>query len=134
MAVLPTSLFGLSIEPSQEYKTEIEEDTHLTMVCLAAKLPAGPKRTSVVLQVNGVSFTLCSLTPNTAENQSIDLYLHEGDEVAFSVVGNCPVDITGNTVALIPDGPDFDEEDDEDLSDEEEYDINDMTDEQIQGI
>ena len=110
MAVLPTSLFGLSVEPSQAYKTDIEEDTHLTMVTLASELPQNPKRTSVVLEVNGVKFTLCNLTPNTTENQSIDLYLHEGDEVTFSVVGNCPVDITGNTVALLPDGPDYDEE------------------------
>ena len=132
MAVLPISIFGLSVEPSQEYKTVIEEDTHLTMVCLAAKIPSSPKRTSVVMTLHGNSFTLCSLTPGASENQAVDLYLQEGDEVSFHCVGNCPVDITGNVVALMPDGPDYDEE--EDISDDEEIDYDNLTDDQIEGF
>jgi FK506-binding nuclear protein len=64
------------------------------------------------------------LTPEKHENQVMDIYLAEQDEVSFKVVGNCSVDITGNNVAMLPDGGNDDpemygEEDGSEGSDEE---------------
>lgn len=102
MAIFPTSVFGLTIRPGTSYTTTIEEDTHITMASLVSKIPKDAARTSVVVSVNGTEFTLCSLTPNKHENQNLDIYLTEDEEVTFSVVGNCSIDLTGNIVTMIP--------------------------------
>ena len=72
-------------------------------------------RTSVVLTIDGNPFTLCSLTPGKIENQPIDIYLNQDDEISFTVKGPCPIDITGNVVAIITP-----EDDMEDFMDGEE--------------
>jgi FK506-binding nuclear protein len=114
MGIFPTSVFGLTIQPGNAYTTTIEEDTHITMAAIS-KL--GSKRTTVTLKVNDSEFTLCALSPGKHENQQLNIYLQEEDEVTFSVSGDCTVDLTGNTVAMIADSnqDEFDEElDDED--------------------
>lgn len=116
MSIFPTSFFGLTIHPGQAYATVLEDDTHITMASLSSALPKNGARTSVVLKVDNASFTLCSLTPGKNENQNLDIYLNEGDEVSFTVVGLCPIDITGNVIIMLPPGG----EDDEFDSDQED--------------
>ena len=57
--------------------------------------------------------------------------LNEDDEVTFTVHGNCPVDVTGNVVVMLPpnDYGEDDEEIDSDEYDEEEVDSDDIGDE-----
>jgi FK506-binding nuclear protein len=74
------------------------------------ELPSNPKRSSVIVTINDATFTLCSLVPEKIENQRLDIYLAEEDQVTFHVLGNCPVDITGNNVAMLPDGGADDDE------------------------
>jgi hypothetical protein len=115
MAIFPTAIFGLTVNPGTVYTTTIEEDTHITMASIS-KL--GSKRTSVLVKVNDSEFTLCALIPSKHENQQLNIYLHEEDEVTFTVLGDCSVDLTGNTVAMVNgNAEDFDEEDmdDEDV-------------------
>jgi Nucleoplasmin-like domain len=102
MSVFPATFFGLTIQPGQTYSTTFEEDTHITMASLAATLPKNAGRTSVIIEISGAKFTICSLTPSKSENQTLDIYINENDEVSFSVVGPCPVDLTGNNIFILP--------------------------------
>jgi FK506-binding nuclear protein len=116
MGIFPTSVFGLTIQPGNAYTTTVEEDTHITMAAISK---FGSKRTSVVIKINDSEFTLCALTPGKHENQQLNIYLNEDDEVTFTAVGDSNIDLTGNTVAMMIDNneQDFDEED---MMDEED--------------
>jgi FK506-binding nuclear protein len=129
MPGLPTSFFGLTIEPNTSYSQTVEQDFKLTHACLASELPTEAARTCVVLKIEDKTFTLCALTPGMTENQSLDISLMEGQEIEFSVTGNCAVDLTGNHVFydLGDDEEEFDEEIDSDLeadsADEQEIEV-----------
>ncbi|KAI8904434.1 hypothetical protein EDD86DRAFT_230204 [Gorgonomyces haynaldii] len=112
MSSIPVSFWGLTVEPGKKYTQEVDEDFHITMATLAAKLPKGAARSSVTLTVNENTFNLCSLIPGVIENQPLNIRLNEGEEITFINTGNCPIDLTGNHIYVMVD-------EDEDLDDEE---------------
>ena len=127
MSTIPTNFFGLTVFPGKAYTTTLEDDVHITMASLTAKLPKDAMRTSLHLKIDDNTFTLCSLTAGKIENQPLNIHLNENDEVTFSVTGNCSVDLTGNNIVVIPPGgpEDFDEENEDDFDgevDDEEID------------
>ncbi|CAG7974436.1 unnamed protein product [Penicillium salamii] len=75
---------------------------------------------------------VCTLSPNQAYQQPLDITVCEGEPVFFKVTGNYSVYLTGNYVIAMDDGHDHDEddeddEDDYDLSpDEDELDMDDI--------
>jgi FK506-binding nuclear protein len=83
---------------------------------LGAKLPAKAGRVSVTVTYTGKTFTLCSLTPEKCEQQPLDITFMEGEEVTFATQGaDCVVDLTGNYVMDLDDGPEDDEYDSDDM-------------------
>ncbi|KAI0769387.1 hypothetical protein BD413DRAFT_613934 [Trametes elegans] len=68
---------------------------------------------------------LCSLTPGKIEQSTVDVVLTEDDEYLIEVVGKNTVYLTGNYVDQSPQGNPY--EDDEDMSDEEDYDLQDVS-------
>ncbi|EGF81578.1 hypothetical protein BATDEDRAFT_36850 [Batrachochytrium dendrobatidis JAM81] len=111
MASIPASFFGLTIDADKKYSQTVEDDFRLTMASLSTKLPNKPQRTSVIIKLGDREFTLCSLTPGTLENQSLDLTLVAGEEISFHSVGNCSVDLTGNHIVFADDFGSDDEDD-----------------------
>ncbi|CAG8223635.1 unnamed protein product [Penicillium salamii] len=75
---------------------------------------------------------VCTLSPNQAYQQPLDITVCEGEPVFFKVTGNYSVYLTGNYVIAMDDAHDHDEddeddEDDYDLSpDEDELDMDDI--------
>lgn len=120
MSIFPAEFFGLTVAPDNSYTAVLEEDIHLTMATLNHQQSAkGTSRTSVILTINGGSYTLCSLTPGSIENQPLDIYLSQDEEIKFSVSGPCSIDLVGNVVVMVPPGAeDFDEEFDEEFDQE----------------
>ena len=131
MSVFPSTFFGLTIHPGQSYSTTFEQDTHITMASLSAILPKNAGRTSVIIEISGAKFTLCSLSPSKSENQALDIYINEDDEVSFSVEGTCPVDLTGNNIFILP--PAGAEDDyDEEIDSDEEVDVEGESDDELE--
>ncbi|KAJ2557554.1 peptidylprolyl isomerase fpr3 [Coemansia sp. RSA 1933] len=56
------------------------------------------ERTSVVATVDGKDFVLCSLTPGKIEQQPLDLWMTEGEEITFESNGNNEIHLTGNFI------------------------------------
>lgn len=115
MASFPSSFFGLTVTPGKVHTMQLEQATHITMASLPSVLPKNAARSSLILTVDGASFTLCSLTPGKLENQRIDIHMGEGDEVSFSVSGPCAIDISGNNEVIFFPGDSDDEEIDSDM-------------------
>ena len=120
MSAIPTNFFGLTVFPGKAYTTTLEDDVHITMAALTEKVPKDATRTTVQLTIDGSKFTLCSLTAGKLENQPLDIHLNENDEVTFTVSGNCPVDLTGTNIVIVPPGgaDDMDEINEDDFDEE----------------
>ncbi|KAI9025338.1 hypothetical protein CLU79DRAFT_833992 [Phycomyces nitens] len=68
-------------------------------------------RTTLLLEVNGLEYAICSLVTDKVENQPLHILLTEEDEATIRVSGVNPISLTG-TVELDQDFiPDEDEED-----------------------
>lgn len=95
------------------------------MAAFAANLPKNAGRTSLIVTIDGNSFTLCSLNVG-AENQPLNFFISENEEVTFSLVGPCPVDITGNIIVMLPpNGMEEDDDFDEEIESDEELSMDD---------
>jgi len=128
----PSSKFwGLILHPQKAYSFDVEAAFRLTNAALGVTLPGDGKRTTLTLTVDKQQYVLCSLTPSKIEQASLDHIFTEGESVTFSVLGNCPIHVTGN---YLPDqdyeSSDYDYEDgledfDDDLDDDDEDDEDD---------
>ncbi|KAJ2850901.1 peptidylprolyl isomerase fpr3 [Coemansia brasiliensis] len=116
--------WGLKIEPGKTYSQTVDASFRLSNAALGLKLK-GNKRTSVVLTIDGMNFVLCSLTPGSIEQQSLDICLTEGEDITFETVGDNEVFLTGNFLAP---------EDDEDEDSDDEVDLSSLSPEQIQEL
>ncbi|PSR92208.1 hypothetical protein PHLCEN_2v4738 [Hermanssonia centrifuga] len=74
-----------------------------------------------------ITTVLCSLTPGKIEQATIDLILEEDQEIQFEAVGKNTVYLTGNFVDQTPAHAHGDEDDFSDLSDEDSYDLEDVS-------
>jgi FK506-binding nuclear protein len=76
-------------------------------------------------------YVVCTLSPKTQYQQTLDLTITPSEEVYFVVTGSYPIHLTGNYVEHPADETDSEEEDDE--YDEDEYDLTPDEDEIIYG-
>ncbi|KAI9480186.1 peptidylprolyl isomerase fpr3 [Coemansia sp. RSA 990] len=106
--------WGLKIEPGKTYSQTVDASFRLSNAALGLELK-DKKRTSVVLTIDNMNFVLCSLTPGSIEQQSLDICLTEGEDITFETVGDNEVFLTGNFLSPEEDS-DEDSDDDVDLS------------------
>ncbi|KAI7865440.1 hypothetical protein BDF14DRAFT_1883547 [Spinellus fusiger] len=86
------SIWSHTISPGERHRVDIEGTLCLTMATL---LPTAKKgRSTLILEVNGIEYTLCSLITDKIENQACRIHLAEEDEATLSVSGV-------NTMALL---------------------------------
>lgn len=67
-------------------------------------------------------FVICTLSPETKYQQTIDITIQPDEEVYFVVTGSYPIHLSGNYVDH-PDDEDSEDEDDEEDYDSDEYDL-----------
>ncbi|KAI0358745.1 hypothetical protein OH77DRAFT_1421202 [Trametes cingulata] len=70
---------------------------------------------------------LCSLTPGKIEQSTVDVVLNEDEEYLIEVVGKNTVYLTGNYIDQSPFDQDPYGEDEDDMSDEEDYDLQEVS-------
>ncbi|KAJ2359303.1 peptidylprolyl isomerase fpr3 [Coemansia erecta] len=121
--------WGLKIVPGKTYSQTVDASFRLSNAALAATVE-DDSRTSVVLTVDDKSFVLCSLTPGSIEQQTLDISLTEGEDITFESQGNNEVHLTGNFIAEdIDEDSDSDSEDGMDLSNISPEELQEMIDE-----
>ncbi|KAJ1823163.1 peptidylprolyl isomerase fpr3 [Coemansia sp. RSA 2599] len=122
--------WGLTIVPGKTYSQNVDMPFRLSNAALDATIKSNT-RTSVMLTVDDKSFVLCSLTPGSIEQQTVDITLSEGENITFETTGDNIVHLTGNFVY------DMDEdssEDEDDEDDEDEIDLNDISPEELKEM
>ncbi|KAJ2564572.1 peptidylprolyl isomerase fpr3 [Coemansia sp. RSA 1822] len=119
--------WGLKIVPGKTYSQTVDASFRLSNAALGATVE-DDSRTSVVLTVDDKSFVLCSLTPGSIEQQTLDIGLTEGEEITFETQGNNEVHLTGNFIAEDMDS-DYDSEEDGD-----EMDLSDLSPEELKEL
>ena len=107
------SHIALKVEPNRTYSQTVDSTFRISNAALSAHLPAGAKRTSVIITNDEKEFTLCNLIPTHAESAAVDITFETGEEITISSIGNAPVDLTGNYVFEEDDEDMFGDEDDE---------------------
>ncbi|KAJ2384226.1 peptidylprolyl isomerase fpr3, partial [Coemansia sp. RSA 2559] len=99
--------WALKITPGHTYTQTVDASFRVSNAALGLTL-ADEQRTSVVATVDGKDFVLCSLTPGKIEQQPLDLWMTEGEEITFESNGNNEIHLTGNFIC--EDEEDEDEE------------------------
>ncbi|KAJ1790284.1 peptidylprolyl isomerase fpr3 [Coemansia sp. RSA 2399] len=97
--------WALKITPGHTYTQTVDASFRVSNAALGLTL-TDEQRTSVVATVDGKDFVLCSLTPGKIEQQPLDLWMTEGEEITFESNGNNEIHLTGNFV--------YEDEEDED--------------------
>ena len=120
------------VEPSKLYSQQVPASFKLTMASLGsnkeletAATTGKSQRTSLIFNLdNKEDFTLCSLTTDKVEQQTLDLVLAEGETIAFRVEGPHAIHLSGYYLNEEEEHDDFinDEDEDEMYSDEAEED------------
>ena len=87
------SFWGLVVEPNKLYSQTVPLAYRVTMAALGAT-DAKASCTRIVLVVdNKDEYVVCSLNPGKNEQQSLDLVLQAGAEIAFKVTGERPATV-----------------------------------------
>ncbi|KAI8802870.1 hypothetical protein BJ742DRAFT_831741 [Cladochytrium replicatum] len=134
--VSPLSFWGLVLEPNKSYSQVVESDFRISMATLAKK---GNSNKPVIVQVTveDSTFNLCTLQSGHTENQPLEIYFSEGEEISLQAVGDAAVHLTGfhyvdtalmdgtrrtsnNSLPHNIGGDDMDDEGEEDEDDEDE--------------
>ncbi|KAJ1721763.1 peptidylprolyl isomerase fpr3 [Coemansia erecta] len=111
-----SGFWGLKIVPGKTYSQLVDMPFRVSNAALDATIE-NATRTSVLVTVDGKQFTLCSLTPASIEQQTLDITFTEGEEITFETQGDNAVHLTGNFVnEMIDDDDSEDEDDDEDVA------------------
>lgn len=87
--------FGLALSPGKSYSQTVDVPFKLTMAAIGlvaggaeAEEALKGKRCSVMIRYQGkMEFVLCSLALGRQEQQTLDLYFVEGDEICFFATG-----------------------------------------------
>ncbi|KAI8801947.1 hypothetical protein BJ742DRAFT_835059 [Cladochytrium replicatum] len=92
--VSPLSFWGLVLEPNKSYSQVVESDFRISMATLAKK---GNSTKPVIVQVTveDSTFNLCTLQSGHRENQPLEIYFSEGEEISLQAVGDAAVHLTG---------------------------------------
>ncbi|KAJ1849564.1 peptidylprolyl isomerase fpr3 [Coemansia sp. RSA 486] len=123
--------WGLTIVPGKTYSQVVDMPFRLSNAALDTTIESNT-RTSVLLTVDEKPFVLCSLTPGSIEQQTIDITLSEGENITFETQGDNIIHLTGNFVYDM-DEPSSDEDDDDD-DDEEQMDLSDVSPEELREM
>ncbi|KAJ2660549.1 peptidylprolyl isomerase fpr3 [Coemansia sp. RSA 1200] len=115
--------WALKIVPGHTYTQTVDASFRVSNAALGLTL-ADDQRTSVVATVDGKDFVLCSLTPGKIEQQPLDLWMTEGEEITFETNGNNEIHLTGN----------FIDEEEEDEKGPCEYDLPGLSSEELQDM
>ncbi|KAJ2704927.1 peptidylprolyl isomerase fpr3 [Coemansia sp. IMI 203386] len=121
--------WGLTIVPGKTYSQVVDMPFRLSNAALDTTIESNT-RTSVLLTVDEKPFVLCSLTPGSIEQQTVDITLSEGENITFETQGDNIIHLTGNFVYDM-DEPSSDEDDDDD---EEEMDLSDVSPEELREM
>ncbi|KAJ2522925.1 peptidylprolyl isomerase fpr3 [Coemansia sp. RSA 2049] len=113
--------WALKIVPGHTYTQTVDASFRAALGLTLAD----DQRTSVVATVDGKDFVLCSLTPGKIEQQTLDLWMTEGEEITFETNGNNEVHLTGNFI--------IDEEEDDEKG-PCEYDLPGLSSEELQDM
>ncbi|KAJ1730207.1 peptidylprolyl isomerase fpr3 [Coemansia sp. Benny D160-2] len=116
--------WALKIVPGHTYTQTVDASFRVSNAALGLTL-ADDQRTSVVATVDGKDFVLCSLTPGKIEQQPLDLWMTEGEEITFETNGNNEIHLTGNFII---------DEEEEDEKGPCEYDLPGLSSEELQEM
>ncbi|KAI9500088.1 hypothetical protein BX070DRAFT_230737, partial [Coemansia spiralis] len=105
--------WALKIAPGHTYTQTVDASFRVSNAALGLNTANEDSRTSVVVTVDGKSFVLCSLTPGKIEQQPLDIWLSEGEEITFESQGDNEIHLTGNFI-------NEEEEEDEESADEDD--------------
>ncbi|KAJ2782085.1 peptidylprolyl isomerase fpr3 [Coemansia interrupta] len=108
-----SGFWGLKIVPGKTYSQLVDMPFRVSNAALDATVE-NATRTSVLVTVDGKQFTLCSLTPASIEQQTLDITFTEGEEITFETQGDNAVHLTGNFVNELVDDDSEDSEDEAD--------------------
>ncbi|KAL1914845.1 uncharacterized protein VTP21DRAFT_7937 [Calcarisporiella thermophila] len=125
--------WGLLVEAGKTYRQVVEVPFRVSMASYGEEVKG--KRSCVKVKVDESEYVLCCLVPGSHEQQQLDITFSEGEEIIFSVSGDCPVYLTGNYTPLDEDlalGMDSDEELDEDEENEMEEEDEEEEDEEVE--
>ncbi|KAG6845909.1 hypothetical protein H0H87_000715 [Tephrocybe sp. NHM501043] len=134
-------IWSLKLTPGKEEIFEAPADLQITNVALGDVLKDTSGRTSVKLTFSPtgsiedddeeptpeVTTVLCSLKPDTLEQTSLNIILQEEETYKFELVGKNTVYLTGNYIDQSVNQPPFDDDDDSDFSDEDAYDLREVS-------
>jgi FK506-binding nuclear protein len=87
--------FGYQKKKMKKKTTKLQKSTQASLVDATTK---DTSRTSICVDIENTSFTLCTLIPNKVEQQLLDIYFVEGEAVTFVTNGQHPIYLMGNYV------------------------------------
>jgi len=107
--------WGLVIEPGKRYAQTVSKSFHVSMAALDSASAPAAELSSLQLEVNDQTYTLCSLAKGTLQ-QHLDLNFETGTRIVFTTKGKGNIHLSGYVI------PEDDDDFGQDESEEEESD------------